>query len=151
MEPPHLPTETLAASRARTTGSRLSQVPRSMRMKPQERAISLIRAENPQRRGLAGGEGGIRTPGVTANFWPRIEPRIGALFGAAIVEYVSREHVRLQFDLFPCGQRGEERHADWRGGAKLRGQRIGALPVVDGGHLVGILTGTNILDAFVYT
>lgn len=43
--------------------------------------------------------------------------------------------------------RGDERHADWRGSAKLRGERIGALPVVDGGHLVGILTGTNILDA----
>ncbi len=55
MEPPHLPTETLAASRARTARKWLSPVPRSMRMNAQARAISLIRAESSQRRGLAGG------------------------------------------------------------------------------------------------
>jgi hypothetical protein len=36
-------------------------------------------------RGLPAGEGEIRTLGATTNFWPRMEPRIGALFGAAIL------------------------------------------------------------------
>jgi acetoin utilization protein AcuB len=31
----------------------------------------------------------------------------------------------------------------------LRTHKIGALPVVEGGHIVGILTGSDVLDAFV--
>jgi hypothetical protein len=49
MEPPHSPTETLAPSCARTAGKWFSPVPRITQMKPQARAISPIRAENPQR------------------------------------------------------------------------------------------------------
>jgi hypothetical protein len=49
MEPPHLPTETLAASAHETAGKWFSPVPRITQMKPQARAISPLRAENPQR------------------------------------------------------------------------------------------------------
>ena len=39
-------------------------MPRIAQMKPQARAISPIRAENPAEMGLGGGEGGIRTLGT---------------------------------------------------------------------------------------
>jgi acetoin utilization protein AcuB len=42
-----------------------------------------------------------------------------------------------------------EPNADVREGARLmRGERIGALPIVSGGRLVGILTRSDVLDAF---
>src|SRR5271163_2632347 len=63
MEPPDLPTETLAAEGARAALRWVSPVPPRMRIKPLARAISLIRAENPQTGGLAGGASGIRTGG----------------------------------------------------------------------------------------
>jgi hypothetical protein len=44
MEPPHLPTETLAASCARTGGKWFSPVPRITQMKPRARAIPPLRA-----------------------------------------------------------------------------------------------------------
>jgi hypothetical protein len=50
MEPPHLPTETLATVCARTDGKWFSPVPQISQMKPQTRPISSLQAENPQRR-----------------------------------------------------------------------------------------------------
>jgi hypothetical protein len=49
MEPPHLPTETLASSCARIGGKCCSPLPRVTQMRPQARAIPPLRAENPQR------------------------------------------------------------------------------------------------------
>ena len=50
-------------------------------MTPQSRAIWLIRAENPQTRGLAGGAGRIRTPGAANAYIGGIRPTLGVLFG----------------------------------------------------------------------
>ena len=58
-----------------------SPVPPNLQMTPQSRAIWLIRAENPQTRGLAGGEGWIRTPETLQDSRGGIQPEFGALFG----------------------------------------------------------------------
>jgi len=81
MEPPHLLTETLAASCPQTARKWFSPVPPNLQMTPQSRAIWLIRAENPQTRGLAGGEGWIRTPETLQDSRGGIQPEFGALFG----------------------------------------------------------------------
>jgi len=75
IEPPHLRTEKLPACCARTTRKTLSPVPRSMRMNPQPRAISLFRAENPQTRGLVGGAGGIRETSVSREIFRKENTR----------------------------------------------------------------------------
>ena len=62
--PPHLLTETLSPSCARTAGKWFSPVPCVTQMKPQARAFSPIREENRKRRGLVGGAEGIRTSGT---------------------------------------------------------------------------------------
>ena len=82
MEPLHLPTETLTASCRRTAGKWFSRVPRITQMKPQPRAFSPIRAENPTEIGLAGGEGEIRTPETLWDSMCGIRPEFGTLFSS---------------------------------------------------------------------
>src|ERR1019366_9872447 len=96
MEPPHLPTETLAASCPQTARKWFSPVPPNLQMTPQSRAIWLIRAENPQTRGLGGGEGGIRTPGAPEPYVGGIRPQFGALFD-------SNKSIRAGENLFAWG------------------------------------------------
>jgi hypothetical protein len=81
MEPPQLPTETLAALRAQTAGKWFSPVPRITQMRPQARAIPPLWAENPQRPDSVAERGGFELPVPRGGSMNGIRREFGALFG----------------------------------------------------------------------